>query len=150
MDYNLLLEIHIFFTLFYGGLIGGLIYDIYKSISYSSKSKLIKHLIDILFWIFISFLFFIITVKNNLGQVRGHLLLAFVLGIFIYMKIFSKFIYPLISSVFSLLIKSWGKIINIILYPFKGIGKAKRQVAKAFGEIKADFKRFKRIITRKK
>ena len=154
MDQNLLLEIHIFLTLIYGGLIAGLIYDIYKSIRCFSKKKLTRYIIDILFWLLISFLFFIITVKSNLGEVRGHLILGFIIGVFVYRKVFSKFIFPIILRVFRVFMKYGGKIINIILSPFKYIWKntsnIKNSYKRFFTEVKKEFKKYKKIISTKK
>ena len=155
MDTSLILEIHIFLTVIYSGLMAGFIYDLYKAIRYFLRpNKIITYLGDLLFWTAIASIFFYTIIKTNWGEIRGYILLGFFLGIIIYYKLFSKYIYGLcikVGKVISTFIKG---IISPILYPFKLIKKKSlptlRRIKRIPTEIIQQTKKYKKIISSKK
>ncbi|MBU5313305.1 spore cortex biosynthesis protein YabQ [Tissierella carlieri] len=155
MDTSLILEIHMFFTAIYGGLIAGFIYDIYRTIRYFSKpSKFITYLGDLLLWTVIASVSFYVLIKINWGELRGYIILGFILGIFIYYKIFSKFIYTICIKIGGVIKKTTMGIISLILYPFKFL-KSKssptfKKIKKVPIEIIRQTKKYKKIISTKK
>lgn len=155
MDTSLILEFHIFLSSIYGGLIGGVVYDIYRTIRYLSKpSKFISYLGDLIFWTIITSIFFYILIKINGGEIRGYIILGFFIGAFIYIKLFSKFIFPVCTKVGMVV----NKIINItffiILYPFKLLKNKFLPIVKKVKKVPIEFirgiKRYKKIISTKK
>ncbi|WP_353094413.1 spore cortex biosynthesis protein YabQ [Tissierella praeacuta] len=155
MDTSLMLELHIFFTAVYGGLIAGFIYDIYKTIRYFSRpSKIITYIEDLLFWTIIASVFFYILIKINWGEIRGYIIFGFIIGVFIYAKIFSKFVYQICIKVGRIVNEFVKKIIYLILYPFKFL-KTKssptlKKMKKVPREIVKQTKKCKKIISSKK
>jgi spore cortex biosynthesis protein YabQ len=155
MDTSLILELHIFFTSIYGGLIAGSVYDIYRAIRYYSKpSKFISYLGDLIFWTIITSLFFYVLIKINWGEIRGYIILGFFIGVFTYAKVFSRFIYPVLIKVGGILYKIIIQIIAIILYPLK-IFKRKslptlKKAKKIPIEVIRQIKKYKKIISTKK
>lgn len=155
MDTSLMLELHIFFTAIYGGLIAGFIYDIYKAIRYLFKPrKFMTYLGDFLFWTIITSIFFYILIKNNWGEIRGYIIFGFLLGILIYHRLFSKFIYPICIKSGRVIGNAINGAISIILYPFKFLKNKSsptlKKVRKIPIEIIRQTKKFKRIISTKK
>ena len=124
MDTTLLLEFHIFLSTIYGGLIAGFIYDIYRTIRYYSKPrKFLTYLGDLLFWTITASIFFIILIRNNWGEIRGYTLIGFFLGITIYIKLFSRFIYLLCLQVGKFIKGFINKVLSIVFYPFRVLKK---------------------------
>ncbi len=155
MDNTLILDLHIFLGSIYGGLIAGFVYDLYKTIRYYSKpSKFRTYLGDLLFWIILSILFFYILLKINWGEVRGYIIIGFLFGIFLYKKIFSKAIYQLCLKIGGVIRKLLGKLVFVIIYPFKYLKEKLYKWVKKTKNIPIylikQFKKYKKIISTKK
>lgn len=66
MDATIRVELYIFITSIYAGLLIGLIYDLYRTVRYFSRpKKLVADIGDILFWLIIALVFFYIMNKSN-------------------------------------------------------------------------------------
>ena len=155
MDTSLILELHIFLTSIYGGLIAGSVYDIYRTIRYYSRpSKFISYLGDLIFWIIITSMFFYILIKINWGEIRGYIILGFFIGVITYTKIFSRFIYPVLIRVGGVLNKVVTGIVTLILYPIKLFKRKSsptlKKLKKVPIEIIREIKKYKKIISTKK
>lgn len=155
MDNTLILDLHIFLGSIYGGLIAGFVYDLYKTIRYYSKpSKFRTYLGDLLFWIILSILFFYILLKINWGEVRGYIIIGFLFGIVLYKKIFSKAIYQLCLKIAGVIRKLLGKLVFVIIYPFKYLKEKLYKWVKKTKNIPIylikQIKRYKKIISTKK
>ncbi len=155
MENTLIIDVHIFLGVLYGGLIAGFFYDIYRTFRYFSKpSKWVTYIGDLLFWLVLSILFFYVLVRLNWGEMRGYIILGFLLGIFIYNKIFSKFIYRACLKVGIILKRILHKIMRTFFCPFKYI---KKRVYSPIKKIKnipiilyREAKRYIKIISTKK
>lgn len=155
MENTLIIDLTIFLGAVYGGLIAGFLYDIYKTFRYFSKpNKWITYIGDFLFWVLLSFLFFYVVVRLNWGEIRGYIVLGFLLGILIYNKVFSKFIYQASIRMGMILRKVLGKVLYTMFYPFRYV---KKRVCKPIKKIKnipiilyKEAKRYKKIISSKK
>lgn len=155
MDNSLILELHIFLTSIYGGIIAGLVYDLYRTIRYHSKpNKFITYIQDFLFWLIITYVFFYTLIKINWGQIRGYIVLGFLMGVIIYIITFSKYIYPLAVKVAGAIKKIIKGIIYLILYPFKYMKRKTCPTLNKFRkvpiEIIREIKKYKKIISSKK
>ena len=155
MDSSLALELHIFLTSIYGGIIGGLVYDLYRAIRYNYKfSKLVTYIQDFLFWIFMTYIFFSILIRINWGEIRGYIIFGFIIGIIIYIITFTKFIYPLALKVVGLLKTIISSIIGLILWPFKYIKKKTNPTLKKFRKLPIEIirqgKKYRKLISSKK
>lgn len=155
MDTTLMLELYTFFTVIYGGMIAGFLYDIYRTIRYFSKpSKFITYLEDLLFWTIVASVFFYFLIKINWGEIRGYIILGFFLGAFIYYKVFSKFIYPFCIKGGRIVKKIIKKITTLILYPFRFLKRKSsptfKKMKKVPIEIVRQTKKYKKIISSKK
>lgn len=155
MENSLTLELHIFLTSIYGGIIGGLVYDLYRTIRYHYKlSKFITYIQDFLFWIVMTYIFFSILIKINWGEIRGYIILGFIIGLIIYIITFSKFVYPLAIKLVGLIRNTMRSIIGLIRGPFKYIKKKRypslKKIRKLPIEMVKEGKRYRKIIFSKK
>lgn len=155
MENTLIIDLGIFLGTLYGGLIVGFFYDVYKTIRYFSKpQKWITYIGDILFWILMSILFFYLLQKINLGEIRGYIVLGFLIGIFIYKKIFSRFIYKVLIRLGKILRESLKEVCFLLTYPFrklkKGVIKPMRKLKNIPINIYNQFKKYKKVISSKK
>lgn len=155
MDTSLMLEFHTFLSFVYGGLIAGIVYDIYRTIRCLSKpNKFISYLGDFIFWTIITSIFFYVLIKINWGEIRGYIILGFFIGVFIYTKWFSKFVYPICTKVGMVINKIINMILFIIMYPFKLVKKKSSSTLKKIKKIPIEMireiKKYKEIISTKK
>lgn len=79
MDTTIKIQFYIFLTSIYGGgLIAGLAYDIYRISRLCFKPKKLATLIeDLFFWIGIGIIFFYLLNKNNWAELRFYIFLGF-------------------------------------------------------------------------
>ncbi len=155
MDNTLKLEAYIFLTSIYGGLIGGLVYDIYRVIRYYSRPKKLGTFIeDFLFWLGMALIFFYVLIKSNWGEIRGYIVLGFILGGFVYIKILSKVVYPILIKVCEWILKGINKIVKTIKFPFSylknKLSPKARKIKRIPLEAVKEIKKYKKIISKKK
>ncbi|MCF6464557.1 spore cortex biosynthesis protein YabQ [Clostridium sp. Cult2] len=158
METTIKIQLYIFLTSIYGGLISGLAYDIYRvTRHYFKPRKIVTIIEDLLFWIGVSFIFFYIIYKSNWGSLRGYIFIGFFIGGFIYLKILSKVLFPFWMKIFDGIITIVKKIFAIIKLPFKHIKnllspriKRINRIRKIPKEAISEIKRYKKIISNKK
>ena len=113
------------------GLIIGLLFDFFRILRKSFKTKdIITYIEDILFWILtgIILLYSIFTFNN--GEIRFYMFLGAIIGCFIYMLLFSRYIVNTITKLVIFLKKIITKIISIIIYPLKVLIKILNKILK--------------------
>lgn len=158
MENSVKVQLYVFFTLFYSGLIVGVLFDIYRAIRYHIKPSRIKTFFgDLLFWILAVAIIFYFLIKSNFGELRGYIFIGLFLGAYLYIKTLSKIVYPLsirILNAFFIVIK---KLLNIIFLPFSIIKKAFKPLTNHIKKIVTiskvsvkDMKRYIKIISKKK
>lgn len=158
MDTNIRLQLYIFLTSIYAGLLIGLVYDLYRSMRYFFKpKKIIAGIEDLVFWLALAIAFFYIMNKSNWAELRGYIFFGTFIGAIIYLKILSKLLYPFMIKVFRAIILGVKWITKMIKLPLikmkkivrpriKGINRIKRIPKEAFKEIR----RYRKIISQKK
>lgn len=133
----------------------GMFYDFYRVFRrFSKPGKVMSYIEDLLFWMIICFIFFILLIKLTGGVIRGFVFIAALVGILFYMFFLSKIVYSLFYHIFRLILNLLSEIINVIANPFKkSIGFIKAKIKKIFLLIRVFFKevgKYKKIISRKK
>lgn len=158
METTMKIQFYIFLTSIYGGLIAGLVFDFYRVIRhYSKPKKIVTGVGDLLFCIGIALVFFYIINKSNWGQLRGYIFVGFFLGGFLYLKVLSKILHPLLLKLFDGISFILRWTFHIIRLPFKAanriiapkvrkVNKLRRIPREAISEIR----RYRRIISKKK
>lgn len=158
MDNSVKMQAYVFFTVFYGGLIVGFIYDVYRGFRYYlNPRKLITFIEDLVFWILATFITFYILIKSNWGELRGYIFIGLFLGIYLYLKLLSKLIYPIILKILRLLCLIVDKIIKIIIFLLNMIKKIlsplfnkMKKARDVSGEIIKDTNKYIKILSKKK
>lgn len=103
-----------------GGVITGILFDFYRILrGFERSNKIITFIQDALFWIFTSIIVFLFLLFTDHAYIGGYVYLYIALGIFLYIKLFSRqflfFQYTLIRSI----LKAGRIIRNFIIYPFQ-------------------------------
>ncbi|NLY67036.1 MAG: spore cortex biosynthesis protein YabQ [Tissierellia bacterium] len=158
MDANIRVQLYIFITSIYAGLLIGLIYDLYRVIRYFSRfKKLVTDIGDIFFWLIIALLFFYIMNKSNWAELRGYIFFGTFMGGLIYLKILSKLLYPIMISIFKSIILTLRWLIRIVKFPFIKVNKMIKPKMRRIKKIKAvpwealrEIKRYRKLISKKK
>lgn len=162
-------QFHIFLTTLYGGIVIGLIYDLYRIFRYYLKPKRVATFIeDAIFWIIISITTLIFLFYSNRAELRWYVFLGYVIGFSLYKILLSEIIIKILIYFIEKIIYVVKKVVYIITYPIriiinllrkptnKAINKGKRGYKKARRYFKIpriiakDFnKQFKNIIKKK-
>ena len=158
MDNSIDVQLYIFLTLFYDGLIIGLLFDTYKALRYFFKpNKIVTFFEDLLFWIIIVAVTFYFLLRSSAGELRGYNFVGIILGVTLYMYTLSKLIYPLLLKVFRIIIKIFEKFYKILLLPFTLLKVMLKPYINKFKKIKQaskesikDMKKYFKLISTKK
>ena len=102
------------------GIIIGLVFDFFRILRKSFKTKdIITYIEDILFWIITGLILLYSIFTFNNGEIRLFMFLGAILGCIFYMLIFSKFIIKINTKIITFLKDTIKKAITLILYPIK-------------------------------
>lgn len=155
LEIELIDEFYIFLLAIGYGLILGFFYDLYRVFRYYSRPKRILSIIqDLIFWLIVTLVFFTFLFHNTNGVVRGFVIIGFLIGGILYLKIISKYNFPILIRLFKLILRLIHEIISIILYPFRKIfifyKRASGKVNTLIKVLFKDMKRYIRLISKKK
>lgn len=126
---NLSLEVYTFFLFVIIGIIISILFDFFRAIRlrkvYSDRSIAFQ---DILFWLLTGFIitFSIITFLNE--KLRIYIFIAMILGSFIYILFFSKYMLML----FEIILKYLSKIIKFVFVPILYLYKIVEKIIKRY------------------
>ncbi|MGE5474091.1 MAG: spore cortex biosynthesis protein YabQ [Ignavibacteriales bacterium] len=158
-------QVIVFFCCILGGLIIGLLFDIFRlSRRIIPTSDLITYIEDIIFWVLVGVIVLVTIFQFNQGQLRGFVFLGMFLGLVFYFMLFSNLLIRLVCYLFSLLEKITRYVIKLTKKPIKIIvkmiaipirmiwfvlKKAAQRIKLRCKKIFANIKRSKKIITEK-
>ena len=114
--------IFIIFTL--NGVFIGLLFDIFRILRKSIKTKdLVTYIEDVIFWILtgISIIYSMCVYCN--GEIRFFMVLGIIIGIALYMLTISNYVIKIFVSIILFLKKILEKLIKIVIFPVKIIVK---------------------------
>ena len=121
----------LFFIFIVNGIIIGLLFDFFRILRRSFKTKdFITYIEDILFWVLTGLLLLYSIFTFNNGEIRLYMFIGAILGCIIYMLSISNFIVKINTKIIISLKNILSKIINIIFIPFKFIIKFFRNILK--------------------
>lgn len=117
-------QAYLFLIFVINGLLIGLLFDAFRILRISFKTKdFITYIEDILFWIMTgSLVLYSIFVFNN-GEIRFYIFLGIVIGIILYITLFSKYIIKFSVLIIKYLKKIFIKIFQILSIPIRIIKK---------------------------
>lgn len=137
-------QLYTFLSFLFTGFIIGILFDFFRIWRKSFKTlDIITYIQDILFWILTGVILLYSIFKFNNGELRSYIFVGIILGIILYILLFSKYIVKVFTKVIV-------KIKSIIIYPFKRIFNSKifkflrRNINKFFLRIMQKFKRLEK------
>lgn len=111
-------QVYIFFSSVIIGAIMGVVFDFFRALRRKGNTKnILVYIQDVLFWLIIAIMIIVSSFIINNGELRGYMLLGYILGALIYMLLFSKYIKFLFGIIFDFI----EKIFSYILLPFEKI-----------------------------
>ena len=122
-------QAYLFLIFVINGIIIGLLFDLFRILRLSFKTKdFITYIEDIIFWIMTGAIVLYSIFAFNNGEIRFFMFFAMVIGIVLYMTIFSNYVIK--SSVYLIkIIKNvFGFIFKIVRIPFVYIGKLIKKI----------------------
>lgn len=103
-------QIFVFSITLYGGIIIGILYDVYRAVKGKRRTKsLITSLWDILFLLFTFFISIWIIFSSNYGDLRVYVFIGFMVGFFLYERIIGR----IATALFSQILKAISTMIKI-------------------------------------
>lgn len=105
-----------FYVTIYGGIIIGLLFDVYRALK--SNFKIIKHcslFFDALFWFLTTIIIFITINTIESFELRYYHFVALFIGFILYYNTISKFILTIINKIISFLTNLFKKTIKYIV-----------------------------------
>lgn len=118
-------QAYIFFIFILNGFLIGILFDIFRIIRKSFKTKdFVTYIQDILFWILTGFIILYSIFKFNNGELRGYIFFGIITGAIIYLLLFSKLFITVNVFIISILKKI---IYYILILPLKTIFKFLRK-----------------------
>lgn len=122
MDSTTLEQLRLFLIFFFSGIIIGLLFDVFRIIRKSFNiSDFHTYIEDIIFGLIAGiFLIFVIFIYNN-GNIRLYMFISLFLGLYSYMKLFSKYFIKVNVAIVKFLKFLIYKIFKISIIPLKYI-----------------------------
>jgi spore cortex biosynthesis protein YabQ len=104
----------------YGGILIGILYDIYRAIKGRKKSeRLITSLWDILFLFSVFFVVVWAVFSSSYGDIRAYVLIGFLVGFYFYEKLLGRIVVGLFHFLLRNIISFFKKTNNILVLPLK-------------------------------
>lgn len=109
-------QVYIFFTSVIIGAIMGIIFDFFRALRRKGNTKnILVYIQDVIFWLIIAIIIIVSSFIINNGELRGYMLLGYILGAIVYILAFSKYIKLLFGFIFDFI----EKIFGYLLLPFE-------------------------------
>jgi spore cortex biosynthesis protein YabQ len=113
-------QAHVFLFSVAGGAVIAFVYDIFRIYRKTVKTvNTLTYLQDMLFWILVAVIMFVMVYISNEGELRGYILFGAVLGAILYLLLFSSFIMRVTIFIIKIITKTVRLIVSAIIFPFK-------------------------------
>ena len=108
-------QAYVFFMTIIIGIIFGLIFDFFRVIRRKGNTRdLMVYLQDVAFWLIVTVIIIVSTFLINNGELRGYMILGYVLGGIFYILLFSNLIRKLLTFIFNAVEKMFIIIVDFI------------------------------------
>lgn len=122
-------ELFVFFGSVLGGMILGMIFDIFKATKLSDKANIVVlGIYDLLLWCIMTIAVFLIIFITNNAEVRWYEFAGMILGAVIYFMSLSGFFVAMLTTVLRMLKKVLCFLLKIVLFPIKLVFKILKPV----------------------
>ncbi len=133
-------QVYIFFYAVLAGGILAFLYDILRIKRRAIKTNVvILSVEDIIYWMLSAIIVFLTVYNSNNGQMRGFIFIGNILGVTLYLSLFSKIVIASSMMVINFIKKVLLFIWNVVTYPFKILFKIfsvpLRFIGRCFGKL---------------
>ena len=119
-------QAYIFLATVYGGMLLGIVYDLYRAFRMIIKpGRWFVAILDLSFWVLAVFISFSMLFKINGGEIRFYTFIGLGMGWGLYSLIVGGMLVKLLVKVYEILV-------NIILWPFRTVSRGIKWLAKKF------------------
>lgn len=116
----MLQEVYVFLSAIGAGIITGFIYDLFRIKRKTLKTRpSLVCVEDIIFWIFTAMLVFMAAYLSNQGEIRLYFFLSMILGVIIYIGLFSCWVIQILSFIIKIIIWPFAKLLKLLKPPVK-------------------------------
>lgn len=113
-------QVYVFLSCILGGLLVGLLFDIFRlSRKYMSTKDIFTYIEDIIFWILVGIIVLMTVFLSNNGQIRGYVFLGIILGVVFYFMLLSSLVMKSLSWIIDCIVNLIVRIVNIIRIPVR-------------------------------
>ena len=111
---------YIFVIFILNGFLIGILFDIFRILRKSFKTKdIVTYIEDILFWIITGIFLLYSVFRFNNGEIRLYMFIAILIGVLLYMLILSSYIIKINVKIITSVKNLFQKIFNVFFKPFK-------------------------------
>lgn len=111
-------QVYIFFSSVIIGAVMGVVFDFFRALRRKGNTKnILVYIQDSIFWFIIAIMIIVSSFIINSGELRGYMLIGYILGAILYMVLISKYIKFLFGVIFDFI----EKIFEYIFSPFRKI-----------------------------
>lgn len=111
-------QVYIFLSSVLIGSIMGIVFDFFRALRRNGNTRnIIVYLQDIVFWLIVAVIIITSSFILNNGELRGYMLIGYILGALLYMLILSNYI----KGLFILILNLFEKGLKFIFSPFEKI-----------------------------
>ncbi len=115
-------QAYVFLNCILGGLLVGLMFDIFRlSRKYLSSKDIVTYIEDILFWVLVGAIVLFTAFFSNNGEIRGYVLLGIFLGAVFYFLVFSRLILNTLSRLVDFVAGMLRFLVRVAKGPLKRI-----------------------------
>lgn len=144
-------QVYIFLYSILGGVLIAFIYDLFRIKRKAVKTAIVFiYLEDLIFWIIVAIIMFVVVYLSNEGEVRGFIFIGTLLGIILYIALFSKIVINSSMFVLRIIFKVFYFVWVIISYPFRIVFKMVGYPVRFFVKIARKYMKKVRNIGRRK
>lgn len=113
-------QLKIFFLALFLGVCIGFFYDLIRLFrNFVLHIKFLIHIEDIIYWIFMSLIIFLVSLYENNGEIRMFFVVGIFLGMGIYFYIFSEIFLKTTTKILNIIKKIMLFILKCVVQPFK-------------------------------
>ncbi len=93
-------QVYVFLWSIVTGVFLGLLFDLFRAFRHEGIKDIWVYIQDIIFWIVTAIIIIVSAFFINQGELRGYMLIGYLLGAGFYMLLFSKFILKFLGFIF--------------------------------------------------
>jgi len=105
-------QVYIFGWSILTGAILGLLFDLFRGLRWEGMRDIWVYIQDVIFWIVTALIIIVSAFLINQGELRGYMLIGYLIGAGFYLLLFSKFVLGALKFVNQNIRKAWSKLSN--------------------------------------